>query len=269
MARPLKDGVDYFPKDTDFYNDDKVKLLRAEFGSKGMYLLDYILCEIYKNGYYIQWDADKCALVSDGAGCGCTPAFVGEVINGCIRRSFFDKRVFDVFGVLTSAGIQRRFVRMLNQRTKYTFIKEYFLLDVNDLDDVPESVLVKLAFKKINTSENSVINNENPVMYKDNAQNKINKNKEDENILYNNKYQLIRDVYERNIGTLSESIGNVLMDWLNTVDVSLIIYAIEKAVENGLTSPGYIYGVLIEQSDRGITTGQQARIEELSKGEKL
>lgn len=32
MARPLKDGVDYFPKDTDFYADDKVRLLRAEFG---------------------------------------------------------------------------------------------------------------------------------------------------------------------------------------------------------------------------------------------
>ena len=29
MARPLKDGVDYFPKDTDFYADDKVRLLRA------------------------------------------------------------------------------------------------------------------------------------------------------------------------------------------------------------------------------------------------
>ena len=51
MARPLKDGVDYFPKETDFYADDKVRLLRAEFGSKGMYLLDYILCDLYgKNG---------------------------------------------------------------------------------------------------------------------------------------------------------------------------------------------------------------------------
>lgn len=42
MARPIKDGVDYFPKDTDFYQDDKVRLLRARFGPKGMYLLDYI-----------------------------------------------------------------------------------------------------------------------------------------------------------------------------------------------------------------------------------
>ena len=100
MARPLKDGVDYFPKDTDFYADDKVRLLRAEFGSKGMYLLDYILCDLYgKNGYFIKWDKNKCYLVSDGAGCGCSPEFVAEFISGCIRCSFFDERVFDMFGV--------------------------------------------------------------------------------------------------------------------------------------------------------------------------
>ena len=53
MARPLKDGVDYFPKDTGFYEDDKIRLLRVEFGAKGMYLLDYLLCDLYgKNGYY-------------------------------------------------------------------------------------------------------------------------------------------------------------------------------------------------------------------------
>ncbi|MBQ9229221.1 MAG: DUF4373 domain-containing protein, partial [Eubacterium sp.] len=40
--------------DTDFYNDDKVRLLRAEFGAKGMYLLHFLLCECYgKNGYFI------------------------------------------------------------------------------------------------------------------------------------------------------------------------------------------------------------------------
>ena len=136
MARPLKDGVDYFPKDTDFYADDKVRLLRAEFGSKGMYLLDYILCDLYgKNGYFIKWDKNKCYLVSDGAGCGCSPEFVAEFISGCIRCSFFDKRVFEMFGALTSVGIQRRFIRMLNSRENFTFIEEYFLLDTSDKKD--------------------------------------------------------------------------------------------------------------------------------------
>ena len=181
MARPLKDGVDYFPKDTDFYADDKVRLLRAEFGSKGMYLLDYILCDLYgKNGYFIKWDKNKCYLVSDGAGCGCSPEFVEEFISGCIRCSFFDKRVFEMFGALTSVGIQRRFIRMLNSRENFTFIEEYFLLDTSDKKDVPQGILNKLAFKKVSDKENEVKSKDNPNKNKDNSQSKIEENKVEE-----------------------------------------------------------------------------------------
>ena len=171
MARPLKDGVDYFPKNTDFYNDDKVRLLRAEFGAKGMYLLDYLLCEIYgKNGYFIKWDKSRCFLVSDGAGCGCSPEYISEFISGALRCSFFDEGVFKVFGVLTSAGIQRRYLRMFGRREQITIIEEYWLLDMNDKNDVPAGVLDKVTLKKV-----SVCNN--PVNVCKNSQNKINKNK--------------------------------------------------------------------------------------------
>ena len=262
MARPLKDGANYFPKDIDFYTDDKVRLLRAEFGAKGMYMLDYLLCEIYKSGYYIQWDDDKCALVSDGAGCGCTPEFVGEFVNGCIRRSFFNKGVFDMFGVLTSAGIQRRFIRMLNQRTKYTFIEEYFLLDIDDTDDVPEGILNKLTFKKIISNENSIINNENPVINTDNTQIKENQNKTEKNIVDNsNRSTAVAAIvasYQQNIGMLSPKVAEQLTSWLDTVDVSLILYAIDQAVENGVRKPVYIYSILQNQYACGITTREQA-----------
>lgn len=178
MARPLKDGVDYFPKDTSFYTDDKVRILRANFGAKGMYLLDYILCDLYsKNGYYIKWDKDKCFLVSDGAGCGCGPNFVNEFVAGCLQCSFFDKRVFDLFGILTSVGIQRRFIRMLKSREKFNFIEEYFLLDKSDNNDVPQGILDKLTFKKISCIENPFKSEENPEILSDNAQSKIEENK--------------------------------------------------------------------------------------------
>ena len=155
MARPIKDGVDYFPKDTDFYNDDKVRLIRSEFGAKGMYLLDYILCEIYKkSGYFILWDDSRCFLVSDGAGCGCSPTFVDEFIKGCVRCQFFDKKVFEAYGVITSAAIQRRYIRMVLNRDYISFFEEYFLLDVKSKKDIPEGVLSKCTFKKANLKEN-------------------------------------------------------------------------------------------------------------------
>ena len=46
MARPLKDGVDYWNEDCYFYSNNKIRLLRSEFGANGMYMLNYILCEI-------------------------------------------------------------------------------------------------------------------------------------------------------------------------------------------------------------------------------
>ena len=163
MARPTSDGVGYFPKDVGFYRDDKIRLLRAEFGAKGMYLLDYILCELYeKDGYFMKWDAIKCGLVSDGAGCGCTPSFAQELVIGCIRYEVFDKNVFDAYGVLTSAGIQRRYVRMLKGRDYIRLIKEYFVLNVEDKKDIPPGVLEKCAFFSINGEENPDKSTENP-----------------------------------------------------------------------------------------------------------
>ena len=171
MARPIKDGVDYFPKDTDFYSDDKVRLLRAEFGAKGMYILDYLLCDLYnKNGYFLKWDKNKCFLVSDGAGCGCSPEYIMEFINGCLRCSFFDEGVFKMFGVLTSKGIQRRYIRMFKSRDEIRMIKEYFLLDTSDKNEVPTGILNKLTLKNVSCTENPVKSTENPVKSTDNSQ---------------------------------------------------------------------------------------------------
>lgn len=178
MSRPLKDGVDYFNKDCDFYQDEKVRLLRAEYGAKGMYLLDYLLCEIYgKTGYYIRWDDKTCYLVSDGAGCGLTPGFVAEFVAGCIRCSFFDERVASTFGVLTSAGIQRRYIRMIEKRETAEFMEDYFLLDVNSKKDIPCGSLAKVAFKKITSPRNPVKVPGNPEKVGNNAQSKVKESK--------------------------------------------------------------------------------------------
>ena len=181
LARPIKDGVDYFPLDTGFFIDDKVRLLRAQFGAKGMYALFYILCELYaKNGYFMKWDKNKCYLVSDGAGCGCDPGFLAELINGCVRCSFFDERVFNGFGVLTSAGIQRRFLRMLKNRDEIEIIKEYWLLDLSSKKDVPPGVLNKLTLKSFKSSENPDKSSENPDKSSENPQSKVNESKVNE-----------------------------------------------------------------------------------------
>ena len=170
MARPIKDGVMYFPFDTDFFQDDKIRMVKAEFGIKSVTVILYILCEIYrKNGYFIKWDKQACLLMSDGIGGGTSPEYISEVVHGCIRCSFFDKGVFEAFGVLTSAGIQRRYIRMLNKRSSIQLIEEYWLIDFSE-EEIPSSILVKCTLKRVSGTENPVKGTENPVKGTENSQ---------------------------------------------------------------------------------------------------
>ena len=250
MARPLKDGVDYFPKDTDFYGDDKVRLLRAEFQSKGMYLLDYLLCDLYgKNGYFIKWGKDKCYLVSDGAGCGCAPNFVEEFVNRCVACSFFDERVYNVFGVLTSSGIQRRYIR---------------LLDVNDKKDVPKGALDKLTFKSIKSTDNPDKSTDNPDKSTDNPQNKIEESKD----IYMDE-DTLREVAQSFEMTFGKTIGGldrtIILELVQRYPKDLIIEAIRVAKANNAASAKYIRSILLRLEEQGITTMSQYMASKKSK----
>lgn len=202
MARPLKNGVDYWNEDCYFYSDNKIRLLRSEFGANGMYMLNYILCEIYKEGYYVVCDKDWCSLVSDGAVCGGSANFVYELIKGCVRRSFFDKRVFDMFGVITSKGIQKRYIRMVYKRAEIRMIKEYFLLDSDDTNDVPQEIRDKIVLKSVSDVKNPVNDNNNQVNAVIKTQNKVKKSKVNESkVLYcvpavNGYFEVTQELYD-------------------------------------------------------------------------
>ena len=56
MARPNKMGLDYFPFDVDFFNDEKIVAISGEFGIKGEIVVIKLLCAIYRNGYFILWN---------------------------------------------------------------------------------------------------------------------------------------------------------------------------------------------------------------------
>ena len=62
MGRPAKTGLDYFPKDVDFYDDFKIMDLLNEYGPSGICVYEVILCMVYQNGYFIEVAQDKLAL---------------------------------------------------------------------------------------------------------------------------------------------------------------------------------------------------------------
>lgn len=108
LARPKKSGLSYFPLDTDFFdNDSRIKILKARYRADGIMIYVYLLCEIYKNGYYIQVDDDLEYIIASELGVSVDK--VKQVLNFLLKKSLFDSKLFSSDKVLTSAGIQKRF----------------------------------------------------------------------------------------------------------------------------------------------------------------
>ena len=121
MGRQRTTGNVFFRLDVDFFSDKKVKILKARYGADGITLYIYLLCEIYKTGYYLKVDEDFEFIISDDLNMDCNK--VKQVLNFLLERSLFDNKLFQSDKVLTSAGIQRRYQAMVKARALKTPIK--------------------------------------------------------------------------------------------------------------------------------------------------
>ena len=130
MGRPRKIGLDYFPKDVDFWDDYKIMDLLNEYGPFGICIYDIILCQVYKNGYYLEVPIDK--LVSQiiriiGNRWIKDKSLVLQVIQYCADIGLIDHALLQQ-SVITSVGIQRRYsevtVRNKVDKSKYWLLEE-------------------------------------------------------------------------------------------------------------------------------------------------
>ena len=127
MARPNKIGLDYFPLDVDFFEDEKMLAISGEFAVKGEIIVLRLLCEIYRNGYFVEYsELLKNKLARLG---GLSGGLVDEVVSKLVKYGFFEGSLFSGENILTSKGIQKRFIlaskrREMNLCCQYCLIKD-------------------------------------------------------------------------------------------------------------------------------------------------
>lgn len=126
MARIAKSGLEYFPFDIDFFQDIKIRKLIKRQGGKAVMVYALLLCLIYKNGYYMQWDNELPFIGSEMS--GFDEAYVSEVIKTCLSLGLFDKNLYDTEQVLTSKGIQVRYCNIQRLNKRMSRIDKYSLL---------------------------------------------------------------------------------------------------------------------------------------------
>jgi len=129
MARPHKVGLDYFPLDVQCC--DKIGLIESEFGLLGFGIIVRLWQLIYRQqGYYTEWNDDVMLMFAKNNCVGVN--VVSEVVKASVfRRGIFDKTLYEKHGILTSVGIQKRYLEVASRRAEVSIKPEYRLIVVN------------------------------------------------------------------------------------------------------------------------------------------
>ncbi len=125
----MQSGIKYFPLDVTM--DDSVKLLEVEFGPKGFATLIKLWQRIYGGeGYYMKWNKDVALLFSNEINLGYN--VVSEIVLAAIDRGIFSPEMFKRFHILTSTGIQKRYLEATARRKEVQLIEQYLLVNVGE-----------------------------------------------------------------------------------------------------------------------------------------
>ena len=124
MARPRKDGMDYFPHDVDASIDEKIEAMRSMFGNDGYAFYFIILERIYRSGVpYLDLSKDIfCTSIASKIMVNID--VFHSMIDASIDVGLFDESSYIEHQLLTSSGIKKRFDDINLMRDKWRNLKE-------------------------------------------------------------------------------------------------------------------------------------------------
>ena len=158
-GRQNKVGLDYFELDCQM--EEKVRLIQAEYGLKGFAVFVKLLQKIYgERGYYCEWtqDSELLFMSENGLDSGCLQ-LLREIVSACIRRNIFSERLLKEYGILTSSGVQKQYLKATVKREVVDLKKEYLLVSV---PENRKNVVIN-SISSYGNSINGVINTQSRV----------------------------------------------------------------------------------------------------------
>jgi DNA replication protein DnaD len=118
MARPQKEGLDYFPLDTDADTDEKVQAVIYLHGNEGFAVWIRLLMRIYKTpaGELDISDTETRQILARNL--SITLQKFDRILDTCLKRGLFDAELFKQTHRLSSPGIQKRLKVVLDKRAE-------------------------------------------------------------------------------------------------------------------------------------------------------
>ena len=249
MARPKAKGVEYFPLDVGFLSDLKIRKIMLSCGASSIAVLIYIFAAIYRDeGYFMNVKDDDIALIALDT--NLDTDYVKNVINRACEVGLFSFRIYDNFRVLTSEGIQNRYLKITERRKSVRINADINLVNVD----------MMYTETRVNVAETIVNVAETPVNVYKSTQRKVKERKVKESKVKESKVKESKVKESKEKNTVIQN--DVFSTWLNTFgDISSfiketletlteeygpeqVVEAIEITHDRGKTSIKYVEGVL-------------------------
>ena len=246
MARPIKQGLDYYSLDVGFLQDVKIRRIMRACGIQSIPVLISLLANIYRNdGYFLRWSPDMSFLIADEL--GVSEGAVTATVDKAVQVDFFNANMYECYGVLTSEGIQSRFFEAASRRREVRYDARFLLINVN-------------VYKNLVNVDN------NPVNVDDNPQSKVKESKVKESKVKESKEEgeertsaaadEIMGYYSSNIHPVSSLVEkDKLIALIETHGDAFVHKAIERAVVRNKRSLAYITGILNRWEANGYDEG--------------
>ena len=245
MARPTSRGVDYFPLDVGFISDIKVKKIMMSCGPQSIAVLIYILSTIYKEeGYFMRATDDETSLIAFDT--MLTNDYIKEVIQKSCEVDFFSLNMFKKYKILTSIGVQNRYLKITERRKNNSIEQSYCL---HSADNNPAQCELLYTETLVNVTET-------PVNVYKSTQRKEKKGKEsisyiqssNLDILENKKsdddIKKIYNLYMDKIGVMSPVIKERLDDLIESYGEAAVVNGIDETQSYGGSTIGYLEKVV-------------------------
>lgn len=250
LARPQKEGLEYFPLDVDMDQDDKIALIEAQHGLIGFGVVIKLLMKIYKHSYFYEWTEKQQLLFSKRVNVDIN--LINAVINDCVKWELFDKKAFEDHKILTSRGIQKRYLKASDRRQKVKIYKEYLLLDdetinaYNNLiivDINPNNEVVNADINPQSKGKESKVDNTTTPTIEDEPVDNVDKSNYIE--FFNNNFGHLITAFE------VETLEGYVKDG---IEPDVIVLALKEAVEANIRDMRYVKKVLNRWLGNKLTT---------------
>lgn len=255
MGRPPKRGLDYFPKDTSYYEDFKIIELLDKYGPIGQTIYDVIICMVYRDGYYLAIDSNKLAMnvVRVIGNKWVKKDFVLQVICSCADIGLLHDALLRQ-GIITSAGLQRRYanvtVRNKIHKEKYWLLDENLEEKIFEKQEKDTRALLNVPFNQVSVTETPISATETLISVTEMAtkenktKQKGRKEKKSNSFSFSPELAKTFELAKYCGFEITQYILDVLSQLCNKYNEEWVCEALKEAAENGKPNIGYVKGIL-------------------------